>query len=350
MATSPKQEAPGKVEQGIAKRLRVALLGCGWVSEHHLRAWSSIPDSAEVVALVDPSEEASKRRGDEFGIARRFASAESMLEAVEVDAVDVATPRETHAAAVRLAASRSLPVLCQKPLAPTFGEAKTLVQEIGARTRLMVHENWRFRPYIRDMRQYIESGAIGGVKQCSFTLCNSGFIAGADGKLPAVVRQPFFASVERMLTTEILIHHIDALRFLFGDLTLDAAHIGNSVPEVRGDDFATIMLRGGGEWGPSIVILANLAVQGYPARVSDQFVLFGTHGTLTLKDNVLTVESKSGKVEKAYDPTAVYNASYAGAITHFVSALRSGVAFETSPEDNLKTLKLVEEVYQAGGM
>jgi D-apiose dehydrogenase len=332
------------------RHLRVGLLGCGWVSEHHLRAWSSISDRAEIVALVDPSNDALKRRGDEFGVERRYSSAEAMLEAGEIDALDVATPRETHAAAVRLGASRGLPVLCQKPLAPTLSEAKSLVQEVGTRTRLMVHENWRFRPYIRDMKQFIDAGLIGPVKQCSFTLCNSGFIAGPDRLPPAVSRQPFFADVDRMLVTEILIHHIDSLRFIFGSLTLAAAHVGHSVPQVRGDDFATIMLRGSGELSPSIVILANLAAQGYQARVSDHFVVFGNDGTMTLKDNVLTVDSKSGKSEKVYDPDVVYNASYAAAIGHFVSSLRNGTAFETSPEDNLKTLQLVESVYQAGGM
>ena len=63
---------------------------------------------------------------------------------VELDAVDVAAPREFHAEMVRMAARRGLAVLCQKPLAPTLAEAEALVAEVGGRCRLMVHENWRF--------------------------------------------------------------------------------------------------------------------------------------------------------------------------------------------------------------
>ena len=48
---------------------------------------------------------------------------------------------------VRLAAQRGLPVLCQKPLAPALQEAIELAAEVKDQTRLMVHENWRFRGY-----------------------------------------------------------------------------------------------------------------------------------------------------------------------------------------------------------
>ena len=75
-----------------------------------------------------------------------------MLAAEEIDALDVASPRETHAAWVEAAAARGIDVLCQKPLTPTLAEAEALVQRVGARVRLMVHENWRFRPWYRELK------------------------------------------------------------------------------------------------------------------------------------------------------------------------------------------------------
>nr|WP_309402162.1 Gfo/Idh/MocA family oxidoreductase [Aminobacter niigataensis]WMD00099.1 Gfo/Idh/MocA family oxidoreductase [Aminobacter niigataensis] len=329
------------------KSLKVGLIGCGWVSQHHLRAWRGCPD-AEVVVLVDPSPEARDRRGDEFGIAHRFGSMQELIDSGLVDAVDIATPRETHADIVRAAARAGLPVLCQKPLAPTLPEAEALVKEVATLTRLMVHENWRFRPYIRDMARLVANGDIGAVKQCRLTLFHSGFIADGEGRLPAVVRQPFFASLERMLVMEVLIHHIDALRFIFGKLNLKAAHWGHTVDGVRGDDFATITLEGSGPYGPSISIMANMAAHGYPNRVPDELVVLGDKGTLILSDNELRTFGEGSDSKISYDPDAVYRASYSGAIGHFVSALREGGPFETSPEDNLETLRLVEAIYQNG--
>ena len=45
---------------------------------------------------------------------------------------------------------------------------------------------------------------------------------------------------------------------------------------------------------------------------------------------------------------ACYTASYAAAVGHFVDALANDTPFETSPEDNLRTLELVEQIYARG--
>ena len=87
------------------------------VSRHHLIAWADIPDQARVVAVADPSADNAARRGAEFGIEKIYADAETMLADTELDAIDIAAPRQFHAPLVRLAAQRRLPVLCQKPLA-----------------------------------------------------------------------------------------------------------------------------------------------------------------------------------------------------------------------------------------
>src|SRR5260370_169528 len=106
--------------------LRIGLVGAGMVSRHHLIAWANIADQARIVAVADPSADNAARRAAEFNIPQTCASAEAMLAACELDAVDIAAPRETHAPLVRLAAKKRLPVLCQKPLAPNLQQATDL--------------------------------------------------------------------------------------------------------------------------------------------------------------------------------------------------------------------------------
>src|SRR3954469_12372708 len=141
--------------------LRIGLVGAGMVSRHHLIAWASIADRAKVVAVADPSADNAARRATEFGIPQNYPNAEAMLAAVELDAIDIAAPREMHAPLVRLAARKHLPVLCQKPLAPNLREATELAAEVEGLTRLMVHENWRFRGYYRDAAAWLREGRIG---------------------------------------------------------------------------------------------------------------------------------------------------------------------------------------------
>jgi len=112
------------------KPLRIGLIGAGMVSRHHLIAWAAIPDRAKVVAVADPSPDNAARRASEFGIPQTYADAAAMLAGTDLDAVDIAAPREMHVPLVRLAAQKRLPVLCQKPLAPNLNEAIALDAEV----------------------------------------------------------------------------------------------------------------------------------------------------------------------------------------------------------------------------
>src|SRR5947209_11730528 len=190
------------------KPLRIGLIGAGMVSRHHLIAWADIADQARVIAVADPSEDNAARRAGEFGIPKTYANAEAMLAASELDAVDIAAPREMHAPLVRLAAKQRLPVLCQKPLAPNLQEATALAAEVKDQTRLMVHENWRFRGYYRDAAAWLQAGRIGTVKQAQLTLLTSGVLPGADGVRPALQRQPFMRLDKRMLLAEVINQHL----------------------------------------------------------------------------------------------------------------------------------------------
>ena len=117
------------------------------------------------------------------------------------------------------AAARGLAVLCQKPLAPTLAAAEALVAAVGGAVPLMVHENWRFRAYYRRLREWLDDGhGSATVRQVQLDFLSSGMIPDDDGKRPALVRQPFLAGLERLLVMEILIHHLDTLRFLLGEL------------------------------------------------------------------------------------------------------------------------------------
>ncbi len=224
----------------MTQPLRIGLIGAGMVSRHHLIAWATIPDQARVVAIADPSAENAARRATEFGISQTYADAEAMIAAAALDAIDIAAPREMHAPLVRLAAKHRLPVLCQKPLAPNLQEATDLAAEVEDSTRLMVHENWRFRGYYRDAAAWLREGRIGNVKQAQLTLLTSGVLPGPDGLCPALERQPFMRRERRMLVAEVLIHHLDTLRMLLGPLQVTAAQLSRSSDLLAGEDGAVI--------------------------------------------------------------------------------------------------------------
>ncbi|MGB6104284.1 MAG: Gfo/Idh/MocA family oxidoreductase [Pusillimonas sp.] len=324
-------------------RLRVGIIGAGWVTQHHLKGWAGLKDRAEVVAIADPDQDRARKRAEEFGIGMVFASAEQMLAQTALDAVDIAAPREYHADLVRLAAQHDLAVLCQKPLAPTYAEAAVLVEEVSNECRLMVHENWRFRSYYRTIARWLAEGRIGEIVQAEMCLFTSGLLKDGQGLLPAIQRQPFIALLDRALVMEILIHHIDTLRFLLGDLSLAYASIGRSSQAMRGEDRASIVFETG--TGASVSLSANLAVHGRAPAQADRLTLIGSRGTIELEGDTLQCFGDSPCTMK-FDLDATYLQSYASAIEHFVECVQKSLPFETAAFDNLKTLGLVERIYE----
>jgi len=323
---------------------RIGLAGAGWVTPHHLQAWQQLRGRAAVVAIADPNVEATRARAAEYGVPGVYPSVEAMLEREQLDAIDVATPRETHAPICRVAAGRGLAIICQKPLAPTFADAASLVADVGSRVRLMVHENWRFRPHYRRIAGWLREGRVGEIRTVMMTLFTSGLVADAAGRAPAIDRQPMFATLERLLVMEVLIHHVDTLRFLLGALTLEGAAIGRSCTLVRGEDRASMFLTTAA--GAAVSLIGDFMAHGYPVAQRDRLEILGSTGAIVLEGERLRL-LRGGQMEEdvALDLAANYEASYLAVLTHFLDRLDDGEAFETSPEDNLQTLRLVEQVY-----
>ena len=326
--------------------LRIGLVGAGMVSRHHLIAWAELADQARVVAIADPSEVNAARRAGEFGIPASFHHAEAMLAEAKLDAIDIAAPRAIHAAMVRLAAEKGLPVLCQKPLGVNLAEAEQLATEVRDQTRLMVHENWRFRGYYRDAASWLRDKRIGEVKQAQLTLLTSGFLPGADGLRPALERQPFMRDEKRLLVAEVLIHHLDTLRMLLGPLEVTSAGLSRSCADLAGEDGAVIQLVAYD--GANVSVFASFAADGFPAAQIDRLDVLGDKGSIRLNGPLLTCSGDHPE-ERHYDLAVEYQGAYNRTIAHFVQSLRDGTPFETAPEDNLETLKLVEDCYRLSG-
>jgi predicted dehydrogenase len=237
-------------------------------------------------------------------------------------------------------------VLCQKPLAPTLAEAEQLVAEVAGRTRLMVHENWRFRAYYREAARWLGEGRIGRIKAARLTLLTAGTLPDTGGRRPALERQPFMRTERRMLVAEVLIHHLDTLRMLLGPLTVTAAALSRTAQEIAGEDGAVIQLTTSA--GAGVSVFASFAAHGRPAAQADQLDLLGDEGSIRLDGADLTcLGRRPGQVR--YDLAAAYQGSYDAVIAHFVDALVGGTAFETDPRDNLETLRLVEDCYRLSG-
>ncbi len=330
---------------GSGPKLRIGLIGAGMVSEHHLKAWAAI-DEAQVVAIADPTRERAEARADAFGIAATYDDARRMLAEQSCDAVDIAAPVDRHGLLCRTAADAGAAILCQKPLAARSEEARAIVDAVGARVRFMVHENWRFRSSYRQIKAWLDVGSIGRVESVRLSVTSSGLLRDGEGRYPALLRQPFLAKLPRLLVFEVLIHHIDVLRWLFGPLRVESARLSRQCPAVLGEDSAEIDF--GTADSRQVRLAACLTDPLAPAHISDHLTITGDEGSITLADTRLSLEGARAEAH-AWDLSSLYHSAFDGALRHFVTRLAKGEPFETEAADNIAVLRLVEEVYRAAG-
>ncbi|MEO5700129.1 MAG: Gfo/Idh/MocA family oxidoreductase [Casimicrobiaceae bacterium] len=325
------------------KPLRIAMAGAGMVSRHHLVAWSRCAD-ATVVGIADPDPDRARARAASFGIPASFDDAARMLDATRPDALDITAGHEAHAKLCALAAARGVAILCQKPLGPTQSIAEAIVAEVGTRVRLMVHENWRHRPYYRQVKAWQDAGMVGALRHVVVTARGAGLLPAADGTRPALARQPMLATLPRLMIGEVLVHHLDVACWLAGDLTVRAACARRDVPDIAGESAAVILLRG--PEACTVLVEGDLAAVGAPARVGDRLELLGTAGAVRYENGALTLVRAHAPPEVVrYDTDLAYQRSYDGAIAHFAAAFRHDLPFETPPEVHLRVLALVEAAY-----
>src|SRR5215470_10020728 len=257
----------------MAGPLRVALAGAGMISWHHLTAWRRLGDAVELVAICDPDIAKAEDRACEFGVKRIWRDGAAMLAAETIDALDVASPRRTHGWWIEAALARGIDVLCQKPLAPSLDEARGLARLVTGPARVMVHENWRFRPWYRELKGWVEAGELGAVLSGRLSETSSGLLPDQSGRRAALERQPFLATEDRLMVAEVLIHQLDTLRWLLGPLRVLAARTAATVPDVSGETVAAILLETAE--GAPVQVGGTMAAPGHPPRGQDQLELIG---------------------------------------------------------------------------
>ena len=147
--------------------LRFAVFGAGFWSQFQLAAWRELP-GVQCVAIYNRTRSKAEAAAARWGIPAVYDDAAALLRHEQIDFVDIITDVHSHASLTKLATETGLPVICQKPLAPTLEVAENMVAQCSdAKVPLLVHENWRWQAPIRALKQVLKSGAIRAGLPCA---------------------------------------------------------------------------------------------------------------------------------------------------------------------------------------
>ena len=331
------------------KTLKGVCIGAGYFSQFHYDGWKRIPE-VTITALCDQDAQKANQTAKQFGVPRVYHDYREMLVKEQPDFVDIITPPATHTEICGEAFSRQIHAICQKPLAPTYQEAKQLVREAEqANVRLMVHENFRFQPWHREIKKLLTQEVIGDTLHALTFRSRMGDGWGQDAYLD---RQPYFREMPRLLVYETGVHFIDTFRYLGGEINSVFAHLKRLNPVIQGEDAAMIFFEfANGAHALWDANRYNESNYENPRYTFGEFLVEGNGGSIRLyQDGRLTLQ-KLGRPEEehAYEhPQRGFAGDCCHATQlHFMEALLNDQPFETSGKEYLKTLRVQEAVYQS---
>lgn len=204
------------------KRLNVGMIGGGFMGKAHALAYAGMPMffwPAPAIPvrhmIADVTAELAEDARERFGFARAARSWREIVENPEVDIVDIVTPNDSHAEIAIAAAKAGKHIICEKPLARTADEAKTMWDAVrGTGTIHMVAFNYRHTPAVALARKMIEEGRIGAILNFRGTYLQD-WSANPDGPLSWRFQKKIAGSGS---VGDIGTHVIDLACYLVGDI------------------------------------------------------------------------------------------------------------------------------------
>ena len=146
----------------MKKTLRVALIGCGAISDNHISAILS-SENAELVAICDVIRERAEKKKQAYGIdVNLYTDYRAMLDSEELDVIHVATPHDLHTEMTLAALQRDINVFLEKPMCIREEDIDKLIEaEKKSKGRVCVCFQNRFNKITEAARRVAEDD--GGV-------------------------------------------------------------------------------------------------------------------------------------------------------------------------------------------
>lgn len=331
--------------------LRVGLVGFGLAGRaFHAPLIATTPGLVlQNVVTADP--ERREQLSREYPGARAVDSVEQLLgDPSALDLVVVASPNDTHSPAARAALEAGLPVVVDKPLAPTAAEARELIELAEARgVMLTVFQNRRWDSDFRTAKHLIADGRLGDVHR---------YESRFERWRPQVAtgwRESADPAKAGGVLNDLGSHLVDQALHLFGPAAQVYAEVNTVRPGAAVDDDAFIALT------HASGVQAHLWMSAVTAQPGPRLRILGNQNAYTIQgldpqEAALRAGERPGPgwgepaesdwgllgtTEKAHPYPSLpgdYPAFYAGVVT----ALRDGGPAPVDPRDALAALDVLE--------
>jgi len=322
-------------------RVKIGVVGLGWVSQViHLPILSKLPD-AEVVAVCDRDRSKARSVGEKFGIKRTYTDIEQMLANEGLAAVVVATSTDTHRDAAIAAMKAGCDVLVEKPIAPRYEQAVEMAEVARElKKRLMVGMNHRFRPDTMLLKTFIEGKELGKVfyTKCGWLRKRSSDSAWATSKEKS----------GGGVFVDLGIPMLDLAFWLMGYpevKRVTAVNFHHKTKSVEDTSIVGITMKNGS--------LMNIEVSWSLIMDDDVYYcyVFGADGTASLNPLRVNKELHGNLVNlapaKMESPQHLFRRSYENELKYFLGAVRDLHPILSTADEAVQRMRIVDAVYKS---
>jgi predicted dehydrogenase len=314
--------------------LRFGLVGCGRIAQTHLDALRTVED-CRLVGVADVRQDVAKSVAEQYGTEARRDWRELAGNGEGIDAVIVCTPPATHAEIAGHFLDHGVHVLCEKPLAVTFDEARTLVRKAEAAERqLMMATKFRYVDDVIKAKGIIDSGILGDVILMENVFCSK------------VDMHNRWNSDRALGGGGVLIdngtHSVDIARYLLGPIVAVQAEEGRRVQNLDVEDTCRLFLR----TASKAMVAIDLSWSIHKER--DAYIeVFGPEGALSIgwKGSKYRQNEKLEWVKfgNGYDKMS----AFARQLRNFARSIRGKEAPLITAEGALESVRVIEAAYRS---
>lgn len=269
----------------------VGLVGCGLISEAHLKAWAKT-EGFSVRGVLDTNREQATKRAQQFGIDTVFDGLDDLVKACDV--IDVCTPPQTHAAIAEKAIAAGKHLVMEKPMVTDAADWDRMSGQVAkSGSKIAVIHNLKFLHAVRTAKQWVDEGRIGKVIRVQRE-----FLTSATSDRMLVGDKHWSHKLPGGRWFETLPHELYLTHWFVGPLevagvaTLSTDHAPPGAPA----DEVVITLAGGS-------CMATIHFSANCEQNRRMFSLQGTEGHITvdlLSDFATITTTKDGKWKRAF--------------------------------------------------
>lgn len=213
--------------------VRLAIIGGGVIGRRHAGAIAEVP-AAELAAIADPAK-SGKALAEELGVPHH-GDTRSLFANERLDGVIVSTPTVHHFGPTLAALEAGCHVLVEKPIMATVEEAQQVVEKVAEGDRhVLVGHHRRYYSLVHTAREIVHSGKLGR-------------LVAVTGQWNTRKHDDYYSPEWRqkresgpVMTN--LIHEIDTLRYVCGEIESISAEVSHDVLSFEKEDTAAMILR-----------------------------------------------------------------------------------------------------------